>query len=207
MIIQQTASDITGVTKEEHVKSAIQAFKSLTLLTIILALSLCLSAPQEVFSASAKEIDIRGDAALKRFKKEVEGGNEFLKKAEGILVFPRVIKAGAIIGGEYGEGALRIKGMTKQYYSTASASLGFQLGAQAKSLVLVFLSKKALSDFRNSDGWKAGVDGSVAVIKWGAGEDINTIDIKDPIVGFVFGNKGLMYNLTIEGSKFSKISR
>ena len=74
-------------------------------------------------------------------------------------------------------------------------------------LVLVFLSKKALSEFRKSNGWKAGVDGSVAVIKWGAGEDINTVDIKDPIVGFVFNNKGLMYNLTIEGSKFSKIDR
>jgi lipid-binding SYLF domain-containing protein len=205
--MKRTASDIHSVNKEEHVKSAILSFKALTLLIIILTLSLCFIGPQEALSASAQEIDIRVDAALKRFTKEVEGGSEFLKKAEAVLTFPRVIKAGAIIGGEYGEGALRIKGKTEQYYSTVSASLGFQLGAQSKSLVLVFLSKKALSDFRNSNGWKAGVDGSVAVIKWGAGEDINTVDIKDPIVGFVFGNKGLMYNLTIEGSKFSKIEK
>ncbi|UCH81676.1 MAG: hypothetical protein JSW20_03410 [Nitrospiraceae bacterium] len=170
-------------------------------------MSISLFYPQEAMSASAKEIDIRVDAALKRFKKEIGGGKEFLEKAEAVLVFPRVIKAGAVVGGEYGEGALRIGGKTQQYYSTASASLGFQLGAQSKTLVLVFLSKKALSEFRKSDGWKAGVDGSIAVIKWGVGEDINTVDIKDPIVGFVFGNKGLMYNLTIEGSKFSKISR
>ncbi len=185
----------------------IQSINTFAVLILFSLLTIGLILPQEAMSASAKEIDIRVDAALKRFKKDVEGGKEFLKKADGVLVFPKVIKAGAIIGGEYGEGALRIKGKTKQYYSTASASLGFQLGAQSKSLVLVFLSKKALSDFRKSDGWKAGVDGSVAVIKWGAGEDINTIDMKDPIVGFVFNNKGLMYNLTIEGSKFSKIDR
>lgn len=178
-----------------------------TVFSLILLVSFALSIPQEAMSASAKEIDIRVDSALKRFKEEVEGGSDFLKKAKGVLVFPKVIKAGAIVGGEYGEGALRIKGKTKQYYSTASASLGFQLGAQSKTLVLVFLSKKALSDFIKSDGWKAGVDGSIAVIKWGAGEDINTVDIKEPIVGFVFNNKGLMYNLTIEGSKFSKIDR
>ena len=93
------------------------------------------------------------------------------------------------------------------YYSTAAASIGFQLGAQSKSIVLVFLAEKALSDFRNSDGWKAGVDGSVALVEWRVGEDINTVDIKDPIIGFVFSNKGLMYNLTIEGSKFTKIVR
>jgi len=131
----------------------------------------------------------------------------FLEKAQGVLVFPNIIKAGFGIGGEYGEGSLRIAGKTVEYYSTASASIGFQLGAQSKSVVLVFLNQKSLSDFRMSDGWKAGVDGSVALLKWGAGEDINTIDIKDPIAGFVFSNKGLMYNLTIEGSKFTKIDR
>ena len=188
-------------------KSVLKSLSTFAVLILILLITIGLTLPQEVLSASAKEIDIRSDAALKKFKKEVAGGKEFLDKSDGVLVFPKVIKAGAIVGGEYGEGALRIKGKTIEYYSTASASLGFQLGAQAKSLVLVFLSKKALSEFRTSDGWKAGVDGSVAVIKWGAGEDINTIDIKDPIVGFVFGNKGLMYNLTIEGSKFSKIER
>ena len=188
-------------------KSVLKSLNTFAALISILLLTIGLTLPQEVMSASAKEIDIRSDAALKRFKKEVEGGSDFLNKSKGVLVFPQVIKAGIGVGGEYGEGALRIKGKTEAYYSTASASIGFQLGAQSKSLVLVFLSEKALTEFRHSDGWKAGVDGSVAVIKWGAGKDINSIDIKDPIVGFVFGNKGLMYNLTLEGSKFSKIER
>ena len=158
-------------------------------------------------AASAEELDIRVDGALEQFAKEVNGGDDFLKKADGVLVFPSVIKAGVGIGGEYGEGALRIKGKTVDYYSTASASIGFQFGAQFKSIVLVFLAEKALSDFRKSDGWKVGVDGSVALVEWGVGKDINTVEIKDPIVGFVFSNKGLMFNLTIEGSKFTKIVR
>jgi len=158
-------------------------------------------------AASATEINIKADAALARFKREVSGGEAFLARAKGVLVFPSVIKAGALVGGEYGEGALRIRGKTVAYYSTASASLGFQLGAQSKTVVLVFLNDAALAAFRASKGWKAGVDGSVAIAKWGAGKDINSVDFKDPIVGFVFGNKGLMYNLTIEGSKFTRIER
>lgn len=158
-------------------------------------------------AASATEINIKTDSALKLFREKVSGGDEFLRRAQGVLVFPSVIKAGLFVGGEYGEGALRIGGKTVDYYSTAGASIGFQLGAQSKTVILVFLEKDALTDFRNTSGWKAGVDGSVAVVKWGVGGDINTVDVKDPIVGFIFNNKGLMYNLTLEGSKFTKISR
>ena len=178
----------------------------LTLAVAIVAFT-TLIMPDYAHAASAKEIDIKVNATLKQFAKEVKGGAEFLKQANGVLVFPSVIKVGIGIGGEYGEGALRISGKTVDYYSTAAASIGFQLGAQSKSVVLVFMKNKVLQDFRNSSGWKAGVDGSVALIEWGAGEDINSIDIKDPIVGFVFSNKGLMYNLTIEGSKGTKLKR
>jgi lipid-binding SYLF domain-containing protein len=163
--------------------------------------------PTPAPAASAEEINIKADAAIERFRKEVSGGKKFLERADGVLVFPSVIKAGFVFGGEYGEGALRIAGKTVEYYNTAGASFGFQVGAQAKTIVIVFLSDKALEDFRKSTGWKAGVDGSVAVVEWGMGEDINTVDIKDPIVGFVFSNKGLMFNLTLEGSKFTKIVR
>jgi lipid-binding SYLF domain-containing protein len=164
--------------------------------------------PQQiVHAASAEEINIKVNAALERFREEVSGGDSFLKKADGVLVFPGVVKAGFGIGGEYGEGALRIGNKTVEYYNTAAASIGFQIGGQVKTVVLVFLDQSALADFRKNSGWKVGVDGSVAFIKWGIGEDINTVDIKDPIVGFVFSNKGLMYNLTLEGSKFTKIVR
>ncbi len=159
------------------------------------------------YADSATEINIGVKETLKRFRTDVPGGDEFLAQAKGVLVFPTVIKAGFGIGGEYGEGALQVGGKTIAYYSTAAASIGLQLGAQSKSIVVIFMTNDALKGFQNSDGWKAGVDGSVAVVEWGAAEDINTIDIKDPIVGFVFGNKGLMYNLTLEGSKFTKLAK
>ena len=156
---------------------------------------------------SAAEIDIGVTETLDRFKREVSGGGKFLQRASGVLVFPSVIKAGFGIGGEYGEGALRIKGKTVDYYNTAAASIGFQLGAQAKTVILVFMEDKALKKFRESQGWKAGVDGSVALVTLGAGGTIDTKNISDPIVGFVFGNKGLMYNLTLEGSKYTKLKK
>ena len=172
-----------------------------SLLALILAVG---SAAQ---AADRREIDVKVDIALERFQKEVGGGKRFLDSAEGVLVFPSVIKAGIGIGGEYGEGALRIDGKTVDYYSTAAASIGLQLGAQSRTVILVFLDKKALKEFRASSGWKAGVDGSVALIKLGAGGAIDTENIKDPIVGFVFSNKGLMYNLTLEGSKYTKLEK
>ena len=158
-------------------------------------------------AASAQEIDIRVTAALETFKKEIGGGEAFLQKAEGVLVFPEVMKAGFGVGGEYGEGALQIAGKNIEYYSTAAASIGFQLGAQLKTIILVFLEKGALDKFRNSSGWEVGVDGSVALIELGVGKDINTVTISDPIVGFVISNKGLMYNLTLEGSKITKLNK
>ncbi len=174
-------------------------------LSILFIIALCL--PSHSLAASAAEINISVDATLQRFKLEVPGGAKFLRKAKGILVFPSVVKAGLFLGGEYGEGALRVGGSTVGYYSTAAGSIGLQLGAQSKSVVLVFLQDQALTDFRQSKGWKVGLDGSIALVKWGTGGDVNSIDIKDPIVGFVFSNKGLMFNLTLEGSKFSPIVR
>ena len=182
----------------------------LTTIIMFLGLSLVIGAfwqPGTSYAKSAKEIDVRVDTALERFNNDIKGGKEFLKTAKGVLVFPSVIKAGIGIGGEYGEGALRINGKTVDYYSTAAASIGFQLGAQSKTVIVVFMQDDALKKFRASSGWEAGVDGSVALIELGAGGSIDTTNIKSPIVGFVFGNKGLMYNLTLEGSKYTKIVR
>jgi len=178
---------------------------SLTFVLSLLTLAILLLLSTTTHAASASEINIKVNSALKRFSREVAGGQHFLNSAKGVLVFPEVFKAGIGIGGEYGEGALRIGDKTTGYYNTAAASIGFQLGGQIKTVVIVFLKQHALNDFRNSDGWKIGVDGSVALIEWGVGQDINTMDISDPVVGFVFDNKGLMYNLTIEGSKITQM--
>lgn len=157
-------------------------------------------------AASAAEIDVEVNRALDAFQK-IEGASSFLGIAKGVLVFPKVYKAGIGVGGEYGEGALRINGKTVDYYSTAAASVGFQLGAQAKSIVVIFTDESALAKFRSSEGWKVGVDGSVALIDIGVGKSFDTTNIEDPVIGFVFGQKGLMYNLTLEGSKFTKLKK
>ena len=157
-------------------------------------------------AASTTEIDHQVDQTLTTFQK-IEGAKAFLSIAKGVLVFPKVYKAGIGVGGEYGEGALRVGGKTVDYYSTAAASVGFQLGAQAKSIIVLFTDESALEKFRESKGWKVGVDGSVALVDIGAGKAVDTATIKDPVIGFIFGQKGLMYNLTLEGSKFTKLDK
>ena len=176
-------------------------------LSAFIAVGTSLIPGHQTYAASAQEIEIESDAALERFRKEVSGAEKFLQAAEAVLVFPSVVKAGFGIGGEYGEGALRIGGKTADYYSTAAASIGFQLGIQSKAVLLVFLESKALAEFRQAKGWEIGVDGSVALINVGAGGAIDTTNIKDPIVGFVMTNKELMFNLTLEGSKITKLEK
>ncbi|CEN56005.1 BPSL1445 family SYLF domain-containing lipoprotein [Candidatus Methylopumilus turicensis] len=158
-------------------------------------------------AASKAEIDTDVQFALTTFYNLSPGNKELASKAAGVLVFPTVMKAGFFVGGDYGEGALQIDGKTVDYYSTAAISFGLQLGAQSRSEVILFMDKDALENFRVHDGWAAGIDGSVAVIDSGAGKGINTETAKEPIIAFIFSNKGLMGNLSLEGSKFSKIYR
>jgi len=158
-------------------------------------------------AASKEKIDSRVEKALVRFHEEVRGSEDLIAKAAGVLIFPKVIKAGIGIGGEHGHGALRINGRNVQYYSISAGSIGWQLGAQVKTELLLFMNPEVLSNFRNSNGWKAGVDASIAVVKIGAGGEIDTHTIDKPILGFIISNKGLMYNLSFEGSKISKIDK
>lgn len=167
----------------------------------------CLVLPLSLHAASREEIDANVDEALIRFYSESAAGKSLAERAAGMLVFPRVVKAGIGIGGEYGEGALMVGSNKVEYYNTAGASIGFQLGAQVKSQIIMFMTEDALDTFRASDGWEAGVDGSVAIVEFGTGGEISSNSAQQPIIGFIFSNKGLMYNLTFEGSKMSKIKR
>ncbi len=190
-----------------HLKSKATGLSGVVILIAALIVFQTSGGATVLSADSSKVIDAKVDEALGRFHKEVKGAAEFLQSAKGILVFAGVIKAGIGIGGEYGEGALRIEGKTVDYYSIASGSIGFQFGAQKKDVILVFMVEDALKKFRESSGWRAGIDGSVALIDIGAGKSIDSMNIKDPIVGFVVGQKGLMYNLTLEGSKISKLDK
>ncbi len=182
-------------------------FLNIAATIFILALLLAPNFSYVAQAATAKEIDVSVEVALDRFKSDVRGANEFLANAKGVLVIPNVIRVGFVLGGEYGEGALIVGGETVDYYSIAAGSLGLQIGAQSKNIVIVFMEEDALTQFRDSLGWRAGVDGSVVFIDYGAGTNVDTDNVKHPIVGFVFGLKGLMANLSLEGSKFTKIAK
>ncbi|HET9001812.1 MAG TPA: YSC84-related protein [bacterium] len=179
--------------------------------TVCLVLVGSLTLPSTSQAATAQAIDASANKAIAQFKSQVKGADAFLRGANGYLMFPEVIQAGIGIGGEYGEGVLRVGGKSAAYYSIAAGSIGFQLGAQRKSILIVFLQSQALKDFRAKavagKAWNVGVDGSVALLNLGAQASINSATINKPIVGFVFQQSGLMYNLSLEGAKISKLQR
>lgn len=182
--------------------------KSLTR-TVLAALVLCGAAalPATAAAASKEELDAHVHQAIQDLYRTNMVARELSGKAFGMLVFPSIIKAGFWFGGEYGEGALLVGQSTAAYYNIISGSFGLQIGVQDESLALLFMTADALAKFRASKGWKAGVDGSIAIVTLGAGGVIDSETLQKPIVGFVFNNKGLMANLTLEGSKISRIER
>ena len=178
-------------------------FNKYFLLSLFLLLSLNFS--QSTSARNSNEIDASIESALDRFSEEVQGSQGYLDGARGILVIPRMIKAGVVLGMEYGEGALIVDDIKVQYYRAFSTSLGIQLGVGAKDLVILFFDDEAMDDFLYSSGWQAGVDGAVALWTMGAGGSIDTTESQDPIVGFVFGHKGIIAGVSFEGTKFTKI--
>ena len=171
------------------------------------ALLFALLLPLSALADTREEIDAQAAQALVRLRDYNVQAAELLAKAKGVLVFPDVVKMGFGVGGQYGEGVLQVDGEPVAYYSTAGASFGLQLGAQYKSEVLLFMTDEALEQFRISRGWEVGVDGSVAVIQLGAGGKFDSKQLNQPVIAFIFSNQGLMYNLTLEGSKITRIAR
>jgi len=170
---------------------------------IILVLALVFST--NLMSKPISVLEAESNAALAIFKTK-PGATKFLSQVKGYMVFPSVMKGGFIVGGEYGEGVLKVNGQTKGYYSIASGSLGFQAGVQEASYLIAFVSQRALDNFMHSNGWEAGVDGTITLVNWGAGKDISSISYEKPIYGFVFDSKGLMGGISLEGTKFTKIN-
>lgn len=160
----------------------------------------------DAYAAKKKKIDRRVVEALEEFHEIVSGSEELIAGAAGVLIFPKVKKGGIGIGGEGGSGALQVDGETVAYYRTLSASFGFQLGYQERRQILIFMTGAALENFRNSENWEIGADASVALITLDAGGSIDTESLKSPVIAFIFGAKGLMYNLTLEGTKVSRIN-
>jgi len=158
-----------------------------------------------VQAESASELDRDAKAALAKLYQEVPGAKQLGKAAKAILVFPIIVKGGLIIGGHYGEGALRQHGKTIGYYRLTAASYGLQAGAQSFGYALFFMTDAALKYLKDSDGWEVGVGPSVVVMDEGMARSLTTTTAKDDIYAFIFGQKGLMAGLGIQGSKITRI--
>lgn len=165
------------------------------------------SATKEAPDARSKEAEIRAgaDSALTRLEAQYPDSKELVNKAAGVLIFPRVISAGFGIGGQYGDGLLQKKGQVADYYRLISASVGLQIGAQSKAMFFLFMTNESLNNFLKSEGWSAGGDASVAVLKAGADGRLDLSAARGPVLAFVLTNAGLMANLTLEGTKISRI--
>jgi lipid-binding SYLF domain-containing protein len=176
-----------------------------------LALAGCTTTPLNSGNPSSEDlnkrrsIDADYDATLGRLYNSVSGSHELLDKARGVLIFPSVIAAGFWVGGQYGQGALRVGGQTTGYYSIVGGSFGLQIGAQSKAIIFAFMTQEALDRFLQSQGWAAGADATVALVKIGANGNVDTSTATAPVEAFVLTNAGLMAGVSLEGTKISRL--
>lgn len=180
-----------------------------TALSLAMIYLLLFLAVQSAQADSTREIDIRADNTMERFYERVENGQELVDRASGVLIFPRVYKAGFMVGLQYGEGALRINGETVDYYSMNTASFGFQLGADQKAVVMLIMDEDLLGRIRKGNRWEGGADVSFTLGKGGEGASLEAMGKKkfDSIIAYVIGRRGLMYDFTLKGTKFEKWNR
>jgi lipid-binding SYLF domain-containing protein len=161
--------------------------------------------PSATQAQQEQRIDEGVDTTITTLYTSAPGARELAGKARGILVFPRVLAAGLLVGGEYGRGALQVNGRTVGYYKTTSVGVGLQAGAQSKSLVFMFMTQDALDRFQNGNGWTAGADSSVALFKVGANGVVDSSGTNAGVIAFALTNEGLMAAATVEGTKVSKL--
>lgn len=151
--------------------------------------------------SAAMDADI--DRALSQLAQQARGSDQLVASAKGVLVFPAVLSAGFMIGGSHGLGGLRKNGKTVRHFRMTAASVGLLAGARSKTVVYLFMTDEALSRFEASSGWTAGVDASVTVMTVGANAQIDTQSARQPVIGFVLTNAGLMGNLSMDGTRIA----
>ena len=172
------------------------------------AAALVLSGAQvQAASSTAKEINHDVDGALETLYRTNSVAADISKIARAVLVFPKIVKAGLILGGSYGEGALKQGGKTVSYYNSVSASWGLQAGAQTYGYVVFLMNDKAIEYLGQSKGWEIGVGPTVVIVNEGVAKNLSTSTLKDDAYAFIFGQQGLMAGINIEGAKISKIER
>lgn len=189
-------------TKKSHYVRRLLTGTVLLLAVAVLTGSLA----EPVWAASAREIDAQATQALKTFYNHNPGAKALADKAKAVLIFPNVVKAGFLVGGQFGDGALRKRGKTVAYYRSLAASYGFQAGAQSFGYVLFFMDEDSLRYLDQSDGWELGTGPSLVVLDKGFGKTLSTTTMQKGVYAFIFGQKGLMGGVGIQGSKITRIN-
>jgi lipid-binding SYLF domain-containing protein len=157
-------------------------------------------------ASKRQSIDASVDGTMSKLYSTVQGSRELVAKSRGVLVFPSVLQAGFIVGAQYGDGALRVGGASVGYYNTASGSFGLQAGAQSKAIIFCFMTQDALQRFRSSDGWAVGADASVALVTVGANGAVDSTTATAPVEVFVLTNAGLMGDISLAGTKVTRLN-
>ncbi len=163
------------------------------------------SLPSSAAAATARELDREADLAIEQLYAHSPVARDLARIAKGVLVFPDVVKAGLIVGGQYGQGVLRVDGKTVGYYNTVAASYGLQAGAQSFGYAMFLMNDSALSYLNKSEGWEVGIGPSVVIMDEGLAKSLTTSTAKEDIYAFIFSQKGLMAGIGIQGSKITRI--
>jgi len=182
-------------------------FRMLAVLLFITYIAGGLMAPVHAGAASASEIDRDAAKVLNKLYAKHPSTKVLGEKAKGILVFPKITKGGFIVGGQYGEGALRVDGRTVGYYSSVAVSYGLQAGVQTFGYALFFMTDSALKWLDRSDGWEIGTGPSIVLVDEGMAKTLTTTTAQSDIYAFIFSQKGLMAGLGLQGTKITKISK
>jgi len=176
------------------------------LLTLVLVMAPWLSA-SSALAASAAEINKDANAALARLYEKVPEARTLAAQAKGILIFPSIVKAGFLFGGQYGEGVLLKHGRTAGYYNSVAASYGLQAGVQSFGYAMFFMNDSALAYLDKSEGFEIGVGPSIVVVDAGTAKTLTTTTGRSDVYAFIFSQKGLMAGLGLQGSKISRIEK
>jgi lipid-binding SYLF domain-containing protein len=150
-------------------------------------------------------LNANADAALSNLFRQVNGSEQLVNNARGVLIFPSVLEAGLVFGGSSGDGVLRKGGSTASFHRTTSGSWGLQAGAQSTAVFLLFMTDDALARFEASEGWSVGADANVTLVSVGANAQITTETAQQPVIGFVLSNRGLMAGLTLNGTRVTRL--
>ena len=155
--------------------------------------------------ARRKALNANADAALSNLFRQVNGAEQLVNSARGVLVFPSVLEAGLVFGGSSGEGVLRKGGKTVSFHRTTSGTWGLQAGAQSTAVFLLFMTDDALARFEASEGWSVGADANVTLVSVGANAQITTETAQQPVIGYVLSNQGLRAGVTLNGTRVTRL--